>query len=70
MQRKISLIPQPQRHRLTKVMQLLRHKQILVLLAPPPKPHVSSFLGEIWALTEVSGSTMTDAIDLAGDVTM
>lgn len=52
------------------MMQLLRHKQILVLLAPPPKPHVSSFLGEICALTEVGGSTMTDAIDLAGDVTM
>ena len=68
MQRKISFIPQPQRHSVTKVMQLVSHKQILVLLAPPSKPFVSFFLGEIRALTEVSGSAMTNATDLAGDV--
>lgn len=70
MQRKISFITQPQRHSVTKVMRLVSQKQILVLLAPPSKPFVSFFLGEIWALTEVSGSAMTNAIDLAGDVAM
>lgn len=51
-------------------MQLVSHKQILVLLAPPSKPFVSFTLGEIWGPTEVSGSSMTNAVDFGGDVAM
>lgn len=68
MQRRTSFIPQPQRHSVTKVMQLVSHKQVLVLLTPLSKPFISFFLGEILVLTEVSGSAMTNAVDLARDV--
>ena len=70
MQMKISFILQPQRCRVTKVMQLGSHKQIFVLLPLPSKQFVSFALGEIWSLTEVSSSAMTNAIDLAWDAAM
>jgi len=51
-------------------MQLGSHKQIFVLLPLPSKQFVSFALGEIWSLTEVSSSAMTNAIDLAWDAAM